>query len=75
MVSPVSLPCRDYKKIASNYDLVVTTYQTLASDYSRQGKTELFEPLGKIHWVSRVRAGACAWRRCAGSAQAVCRRL
>lgn len=54
-------PCqhRDYKKIASSYDLVVTTYQTLASDYSRQGKNDIFEPLGRIHWVRRQLWNAC----------------
>ena len=29
---------REERKIASDYDLVVTTYQTIAADYSKAGK-------------------------------------
>ena len=29
---------RDVRKIASDYDLVVTTYQTICSDYGKDGK-------------------------------------
>ena len=55
VISPVRPPLpppRDHRAIASDYDLVVTTYQTLGSDYTRDGKVEDFAPLGKVHWVS-----------------------
>lgn len=45
---------RDIQKIASNYDLVVTTYQTLGSDYCKDGKSEMYAPLGQIHWFRIV---------------------
>ena len=47
----ISSIVRDVSKIAIDYDLVVTTYQTLATDFSSSGKEEDFEPIGKIHWV------------------------
>ncbi|GAX72705.1 hypothetical protein CEUSTIGMA_g161.t1 [Chlamydomonas eustigma] len=45
---------RDPRKIASDYDLVVTTYQTLGSDYHRDSKVDDFAPLGKIYWYRIV---------------------
>lgn len=43
---------RSERKIAEEFDLVITTYQTLASDY-RQDTTSNgsgFKPLGAIDW-------------------------
>ncbi|KAG1670539.1 hypothetical protein FOA52_015404 [Chlamydomonas sp. UWO 241] len=41
---------KDVKKVAVGYDLVVTTYQTLARDFSTDDKSEVFKPLGAVHW-------------------------
>ncbi len=43
---------RNVQKIAADFDLVITTYQTLSSDFrldvSEDGAG--FKPLGAIHW-------------------------
>ncbi|KAK9830036.1 hypothetical protein WJX72_009324 [[Myrmecia] bisecta] len=47
---------RDAKKLASSFDLVITTYATLSSDFTKQAKAvgpsgrNLFPPLGAIKW-------------------------
>ena len=62
---------RGERKIAEEFDLVITTYQTLASDY-RQDTTSNgsgFKPLGAIDWhriildevYSSPLTGALAW--------------
>ena len=32
------------------FDIVVTTYQTLAADYAKRDANDAFPPLGSIHW-------------------------
>jgi SWI/SNF-related matrix-associated actin-dependent regulator of chromatin subfamily A3 len=34
----------------ASFDLIVTTYQTLGSDYAKRGGDDTFPPLGSIHW-------------------------
>ena len=45
---------KDVKKLANDYDVVVTTYQTLGADFSHAGGKAnpncSFPPLGRIHW-------------------------
>ena len=45
---------RSTKRLAEDYDLVVTTYETLGSDFGRDtakhNPKKLFPPLGAIHW-------------------------
>lgn len=43
---------RNERKIAEDYDLVITTYQTLASDYrlDTSGPGTGFKPLGAVDW-------------------------
>ena len=42
---------RDPKKLAEDFDLIVTTYQTLASD---RGKQNINHPLNQIEWYRIV---------------------
>ena len=40
---------KDVNDLAA-FDIVVTTDQTLASDYAKRGADDTFPPLGSIHW-------------------------
>jgi hypothetical protein len=41
---------RDPRKLATQYDLVVTTYATLASDYGGKGGNGTRNPLQQVKW-------------------------
>ena len=50
-------PDRNPKSLATGFDLVVTTYQTLGSDHGRQSDSDPSSaPLEAIKWVRWVRA-------------------